>query len=248
MALPPGLLPESGETGPSRAPVVLGGVVLAALVVIVGLLMQNRRLAAERDEAIARAQLPSGSPAALPPPGNPADPGTPAAVPVAGPPAPDPAPVPIVPRAPEIRVLPEDPQYITRGLQEFRGGRYEQAERQFFRAFPESLLYLCLTSFAQRNWREAFSFLARAMSADPQWLHRVNPRDLFGRDADYAAVLESLDEQISKTPVDADLKTLAAYIRYHEKGATYAKALLIEATNLNPDHEAAKAFLEALGP
>jgi tetratricopeptide (TPR) repeat protein len=248
MALPPGLLPESGETVPSRAPVVLGGVVLVALVTIAGLLIQNRRLAAERDEAMARAQLPSQSPGALPPPENPADPGTPAVVPVAGPTAPDPAPVPIAPHAPGIRVLPEDPQYITRGLQEFRAGRYEQAERQFFRAFPESLLYLCLTSFAQRNWREAFSFLARAMSADPQWLRRVNPRDLFGRDADYAAVLEALDEQISKTPVDADLKTLAAYVRYHEKGAPYAKALLIEATNLNPDHEAAKAFLEALGP
>ncbi|HEV3026893.1 MAG TPA: hypothetical protein VG457_04930 [Planctomycetota bacterium] len=219
-----------------------------AFLAILGLLMQNRKLAAERDEAVYLAQLRSPVHSALPASEAPADPARPALVPPAAAPAPEPASAPVAPRAPGIRILPEDPQYITRGLQEFRAAHYDQAERQFFRAFPESLLYLCLTSFAQRNWREAFSFLARAMSADPHWLGKVNPRDLFGRDADYVALLEALDEQISKTPIDADLKTLAAYVRYHEKGAPYAKALLIEATNLNPDHEAAKAFLEALGP
>ena len=48
--------------------------------------------------------------------------------------------------------------------------------------------------------------------------------------------------------INADLKTLLAYLRYHDKGATYAKALLVEATTAQPDHEAARAFLEALGP
>jgi tetratricopeptide (TPR) repeat protein len=248
MALPPGLLPESDETRPSRAPVVLGVVVGVAFLAILGLLIQIRKLSAERDEALSRVRLRSPVQSVLPPSEEPSDPARPAVVPASVQPAPASASVPIAPRVPGLRILPEDPQYITHGLQEFRAGRYDQAERQFFRAYPESLLYLCLTSFAQRNWREAFSFLARAMSADPRWLQKVNPRDLFGRDADYVALLEALDEQISKTPIDPDLKTLAAYVRYHEKGAPYAKALLIEATNLNPDHEAAKAFLEALGP
>jgi len=152
---------------------------------------------------------------------------------------------------PAVRVLPpreDEPSYLTRGLHEFRSGRYDQAERQFFRAFPDSLLYLSMTSFAQQSWREAAAFLARAMAADPKWLKRLNPRDLFGKASDFEALLVELDDQIAKNPLDADLKTLAAYVRYHEKGAPYAKALLIEAVNAAPDHAAAKAFLEALGP
>jgi len=222
--------------------------VAVAFLAIFGLLVQNRKLAAERDQAVFLSQARSPVHSAPPTSEAPAGRDRPTLVSAAVVPAPDPAPLPAAPRAPGIRVLPEDPQYITRGLQEFRAGHYDQAERQFFRAVPESLLYLCLSSFAQRDWREAFSFLTRAMSADPHWLGKVNPRDLFGRDADYVSLLEALDEQISKMPIDPDLKTLAAYMRYHEKGAPYAKALLIEATNLNPDHEAAKAFLEALGP
>jgi len=247
MALPPGLLPESNETVPSRAPLLLG-VVVVALLGILGLVIQNRKLAYERDEAVRRSQLPPPARPAAPLSEAPLVPDRPDLVPVAAPPVADSSLRPPAPRASGLQVLPADPQYVSRGLQAFRAARYEEAERQFFRALPESLLYLSLTSFAQRNWREAFSFLARAMSADPHWLRRVNPRDLFGRDADYDALLTALDEQLTKTPIDADLKILAAYVRYHEKGAPYAKALLIEATNLNPDHEAARAFLEALGP
>ena len=51
-----------------------------------------------------------------------------------------------------------------------------------------------------------------------------------------------------KDPASADLKTLLAYLRFHDQGAPYAKALLIEATNADPDHDAAKTFLETLGP
>jgi tetratricopeptide (TPR) repeat protein len=145
-------------------------------------------------------------------------------------------------------VLPEDPEYLSRGLQEFRQGRYDQAERQFFRAIPDSFLYLALTGLAQHNWREAVTFLARAMSADPAWLRKVSPQDLFGSAAAFDGVVAALDDQISKNPLDADLKILAAYLRYHEKGAAYAKALLVEAINVSPEHEAAKAFLETLGP
>src|SRR5579859_2199996 len=241
MGLPPGLLPESNETMPSRAPVLLG-VIAVALLAILGLLIQNRKLASERDEAVRRSQLPPPVRSAASLSESPPVPDKSDLVPVVAPTVPDSGPRPAAPRASGIQVLPQDPQYVSRGLQEFRTAHYEEAERQFFRAIPDSLLYLSLTSFAQRNWREAFSFLARAMSADPRWLQRVNPRDLFGRGADFDALLAALDEQLATTPIDADLKTLAAYVRYHEKGAPYAKALLIEATNLNPDHEAAKAF------
>jgi tetratricopeptide (TPR) repeat protein len=250
MSLPPGLLPETNEPSPSRTSWGLGAGLLVALLALGGLLAQNRRLASEHADAVAdlarlRRQL-AAAPATPPPAAVPApDPAPGRAAPES--PAPSVAPV----RAPELRVLKdraEDPQFITRGLHEFRSGRYDQAERQFFRAFPDSILYLALTGLAQRNWREAFAFLSRSMTLDPKWLGRVHPRDLFGSEADYDALVQSLEDQISKNPLDADLKVLSAYLRFHDKGAPYAKALLIEATNVNPDHEAAKAFLEALGP
>ncbi|MBV8881799.1 MAG: hypothetical protein JO332_17710 [Planctomycetaceae bacterium] len=246
MSLPPGLLPEAPETKPSRALIVLGALCAVTLLALGLLLVENRKLAHERDDALQRAPLPSTPKPAPPPPADPPVQGPVAAAPSAPIQTSEPAALP--PRSVKVRALPEDPEVLTRGLQEFRQGRYDQAERQFFRAIPESFLYLSLTGLAQRNWREAFSFLARAMRSDPQWLRRVNPRDLFGKEGDFDAVLASLDEQLAKNPLDADLKTLAAYLRYHEKGAPYAKALLTEATTVDPDHDAAKAFLEALGP
>lgn len=245
MPLPPGLLPESSDTRPSRAPLLSGAVAALALLAVVLLLVQNRRLAHERDEALHRAVPAPPIKTEPAPPMSPPPAPVPEAPPVAAsstsePPPPAPA--------PQVRVLPADPEVLTKGLQEFRSGRYDQAERQFFRAIPDSFVYLALTSLAQRNWREAFSFLSRAMGADPRWLRKVNPRDLFGTAADFDALLAALDEQVAKHPIDPDLKTLAAYVRFHEKGAPYAKALLVEATTANPDHEPAKAFLEALGP
>jgi len=248
MALPPGLLPDAAEARPSRAPLLMGAAVLAALAGLVVLLRQNRRLGVELEQvraevAEARARPAQATPAA-PAPEPPAV--RDAAPSPAAPPAP--APTAPLPPSPGVRVLPEDPEYLTRGLHDFRRGLYDQAERQFFRALPDSFLYLALTSLAQHNWREAFAFLSRAMGADSTWLRRVNPRDLFGKEGDYDALLQALDEQVSHAPTDPDLKVLSAYLRFHEKGAPYAKALLVEATNASPGHEAAKAFLEALGP
>lgn len=245
--IPPGLLPENTEPKRSPSSWVLGAVVLTALLALGGALLQIRRLARERDEvtvelAAVRKKRPIETPA--PPTESPAPTPVPAPPPSAPvPPSTDPV------RAPEVRVLPpRDPQHLAQGLQEFRAGRFDQAERQFFRAFPDSLLYLALTSLAQARYSEAIGFLSRAMIVDPTWLTRVKPADLFGSKVPYKQVLQALEEQVEKDPVNADLKTLLAYLRYHDKGAPYAKALLIEATTAQPDHEAAKAFLEVLGP
>lgn len=250
MSLPPGLLPETNEPSRSRASLVLGGLLAVALFAIAGLLYRNQQLFLERNDALKTlaAQRRQG----VPPVPLPVEPEKPAPEPAPAasvPPSPAPTAAPV--RNPELRILKdrqEDPQFITRGLHEFRSARYDQAERQFFRAFPDSILYLALTGLAQRNWREAFAFLSRSMTLDPKWLGKVHPRDLFGSEADYDALVQALDDQIGKNPLDPDLKVLAAYLRFHDKGAPYAKALLVEATNVNPDHEAAKAFLEALGP
>jgi tetratricopeptide (TPR) repeat protein len=250
MSLPPGLLPESDEPRASRASWVLGAVVFVALLAVIALVILIRDLTRERNIALMRLaqerakHAEPATPVPAPEPRSAPEPVAPRSAPAAAPVAVE---APARP-APKVRVLPEDPEYLSRGLQEFRQGRYDQAERQFFRAIPESFLYLALTGLAQHNWREAVTFLARAMSTDPAWLRKVSPQDLFGSAAAFDGVVAALDDQISKNPLDADLKTLAAYLRYHEKGAAYAKALLVEAINANPDHEAAKAFLETLGP
>jgi len=250
--LPPGLLPDSPEPRRSPASWVLAAVVFTALLALLGALLQIRRLARERDEARAhlhvlsklRVTMPGSDPVEepKPPPPPPPTPEPPSPIPDAPPASPS--------RTPHVKVLParaQDGQHLAQGLQEFRGGRYDQAERQFFRALPDSYLYLALTSLAQANYREAIGFLEAAM-LDPNWLRKVRPGDLFGSKAAYLKMVSALEEQLEKDPINADLKTLVAYLRYHDKGAPYAKALLIEATNADPEHEAAKAFLEALGP
>ena len=248
--IPPGLLPESSEPRRSTPPWVLAAVVLTALVTLGGALLQVRRLARERDDAVeklAAVQKKRPVEASALPPEEP----RPAAEPAPPPPPPSPSAPAAPPRAPDARVLPsrsQDPQHIAQGLHEFRAGRFDQAERQFFRAFPDSLLYLALTSLAQARYGEAIGFLSRAMLVDPNWLHRVKPSDLFGSKVPYKGVLQALEDQLQKDPLNADLKTLLAYLRYHDQGAAYAKALLVEATSAQPDHEAARAFLEVVGP
>ena len=246
--IPPGLLPDSSEPRRSAAPWVLGAVVFVALLALLAALVQIRSLTGERDEAV-RALAATKSRPVEPPPRPVEEPRPAPAPPPSAAPAEAPPPAPT--RAPDIKVLPvraPDTQHLAQGLHEFRGGRYDQAERHFFRAFPDSMLYLALSSLCQARYAEAIGFLHRAMTIDPEWLQKVRPADLFGTKAAYGKVVQALEEQLEKDPLNADLKTLLAYLRYHDKGAPYAKALLIEATNAQPDHEAAKAFLDALGP
>lgn len=248
--LPPGLLPESSEPRRSKASWVLVAIVLTALLALLGALLQIRRLTRERDEAVEL--LVKERKRDVPAPARPID--EPPAVPKVAPPSPEPVspPPPAAPsRAPDLRILPsraQDPQHLAQGLQEFRAGRYDQAERHFFRAFPDSLLYLAMTSLAQARYPESVDFLLRAMTTDPKWLQKIKPGDLFGSKAAYGQVLQALEGQLENDPLNADLKTLLAYLRFHDQGAPYAKALLVEATTARPEHEAARAFLDALGP
>jgi tetratricopeptide (TPR) repeat protein len=154
--------------------------------------------------------------------------------------------------APDVRVVPPVPreqaqERITQGLHEFRSGRYLQAELAFLRAVPEAYGYIVLTCFVRGDVREAVVFLGRALAADPEWLRRVKPRDLFGDPADYEKALRALEERVAADPLDPEAKTLLAYFHYHEKGPEYAKALAVEATNARPEHAEARQLLQALG-
>jgi hypothetical protein len=253
--LPPGLLPESSEPRRSAAPWILGAVVFTSLLALLGTLLHVRQLTRERDDERKRIDE---LVAALNKRLEPAPPTAPSELPK--PPALSPEPViqplpgaPPVKRAPDFRVssdIGRDPlaERIAQGLHEFRSARYAQAELQFFRAVPDSFLYLALAGMARGDWREAMGFLSRAMVADPKWLQRVNPRDLFGTEAEFRRVLQGVEARVAEDPLDSESKVLLAYLRYHDQGAAYAKALLIEVTNVKPDHEEAKRFLESLGP
>lgn len=128
---------------------------------------------------------------------------------------------------------------VTQGLQDFRSGRYAQAEACFLGAFPDGCLYLVLTGLARDDVRSAAFFLGRAMEFDPQWLRRVKPRDLFGIAEDYERLLKALEERAVE---DVEARLLLAYLQFHEKGAESARALLGEAG----DSAAARAFREAV--
>ena len=254
--LPPGLLPDSNE--PRRSPFswMAAAVVLTSLLALIGMLVQVRRLTRERDderkrleELVAALKKSVDAPPALPvPEGLPLE----KPKPPEAPPALIVPPVAVVPaarRASEVRAAQEaQAERISQGLHEFRSARYGAAELQCFRAVPDSYLYLALSGLARGDWREALGFLSRAMAADPQWLRRANPRDLFGTEAEYRRVLQGVEARVMENPLDTDAKVLLAYLRYHDQGAPYAKALLIEVTNVKPDHEEAKRFLEVLGP
>ncbi len=157
-------------------------------------------------------------------------------------------PAPAAPRAPEIRVIPPEQaqERVTQGLHEFRSGRYLQAELAFLRAVPEAYGYIVLTCFVRGDVREAVQFLGRALAADPTWLRRVKPRDLFGAAEEYEKALRALEERVAADPLDDEAKTLLAYFHLHEKGPEYAKALLVEATNARPDCAEAGQLLDSL--
>lgn len=165
--------------------------------------------------------------------------------------APPPAPVAVEAapvKAPELRILPPElaAERLTQGLHEFRSGRYAQAEACFLRAIPEGFLYVALCCLARGDLRDASLFLARAMKADPQWLRRIRPRDLFGNPEDFEKTLRSLEERVRDNPLDAEAKTLLAYLHFHEKGPEFAKALMTEVAGAHPEDPHPKAFLESI--
>lgn len=133
------------------------------------------------------------------------------------------------------------------GLREFRAGRYAAAEANFFRAIPDSFVHLAVADFVRADYPGAIGFIAAARAHDPAWFRRLNPRTLFvGSPEEFEKHLRALEEAVRRDPLDAAAKTLLAFLYYHEKGAGYAKALLIEALAADPDHAEAKAFLEGL--
>jgi hypothetical protein len=243
MPLPPGLLPEESEERRPRAATLFGLVALVALSLAgysylsISKVREAARTEALRLEATERENFRLKAELTKPPPPPPLPP-----VPVA---APSPA-----PPSPWLPVFGADliQERLTQGLHELRAGRFDQAERRFFRALPEGLLYLALTSLAQGDLKESFSFLSRAMIHVPNWLRKVRPRDLFGTEEAYRALGAALEARLAAEPLDGEAKLLAAWLRFHDLGDGHAKALVVEAQQRAPDSEEVRRFMEALGP
>ena len=245
MSLAPGLLPEDGDSRRARSPLLLGLLALVALLLAgyairsLGMVRDEPRNESARLEELVRENaLLKEELRKLPAP------------PVA-------PPVPLTPSAapppPERRFLPAlSPEGVqerlTQGLHELRSGRFDQAERQFFRALPEGVLYLALTSLAQGNIKEAYSFLSLAMTHVPHWLRKVKPRDLFGSEEAYRSLLGTLGTRLAADPLDVEAKVLLAYLHYHDQGEGHAKALVVEVLQVKPDLEEGRRFMEALEP
>ncbi len=242
----PGLFLDAADPRPSPLKWTLGLAALALLLALGYTVLQIARLRRElegerrRSEGLLAAlSRPTPSPPRDEPP-RPAAPEAPKVEPeaVAAPPAPD------------VRVLPPAPlpeaarERLAAGLAEFRAGRYERAELHFFRAVPDSYLYLMISSLLRGDTREALAFLSRAAAADPAWFRKVRPRELFGSAAEFERLMAGLEARVREDPLDPEAKMLLAYLHYHEKGAPYAKALLAEVTTADPLNAEARRFLE----
>lgn len=241
-----GLFPEepARPRSPLRWAFAALAVGFAGVTLFAGL--EIRRLAEERDRERARsAELEKllGTPAvgSAPPP-------TPAR------PVPAPEPPAFLPPASSLsapewadasRDRQEARERIERGLEELRGGRYSSAELHFFRALPDSYLYLALSSLARGDLREAAAFLVRAWRGDRTGWRRIRPREILSPE-EYARLLLALEERIRQDALDVEAKTLLAYFYYHEKGAAYAKALLVEAAAVRPEDPDLPKLLEEL--
>jgi tetratricopeptide (TPR) repeat protein len=247
-----GLFPEepSRPRSPLRWAFALLGVGFAGTTLFAGL--EIRRLAEERDRERARvAELekllrapPPPAPVSPPPVASPPPPEPSVSVPPA---ASSPSRAPAAPPEPPgaARDRREARERLERGLEELRAGRYGPAELHLFRAVPDSYLYLALSSLARGDLREAAAFLARARLADAAWLRRIRPGEVLGPE-EYARLLAALEDQVRQNPLDVEAKTLLAYLYYHEKGAAYAKALLLEASAVRPEDPEVRGFLEEL--
>lgn len=135
---------------------------------------------------------------------------------------------------------------LREGLEAFTAGRYAEAQVHFFRALPDGLVPLALASLARGDLKDALYYLMRAMEADPRWLQRYLPGELFGSAEEYARVLGEVEARVRENPLDPEAKLLLAFLHYHEKGAPYARALLTEITQAHPDEAGARRFLETL--
>lgn len=234
----PGLLPETGDRRPTPLKWILSAVILVFLILVGVLVLQLTRLRAERDTARARVEelLQTPKRPAPPAPADPADlqrrldalearvrqleGGTrPEGSPGGG-------------RAPDLRVSDDSRHEL------------ELARIRMLEARVETRRMLA--GLMRGQIRDAMLSLSAALASDPLAFRNVKPRDFLERPGDLEKVIADLEKRVRDNPLDADAKVLLAYLYYHEKGAGYAKALLLEVLAAAPDHPDARAFLDVI--
>ncbi len=115
-------------------------------------------------------------------------------------------------------------------------------------AEAEAMIYVHVSvGFAGRGlYAEAVRALGEALRLDPAASWRVRPRALFPSAEEFEKLVSELERRVRENPLDAEAKTVLAYLYFHEKGPDAARVLLHQALAANPDHAVAKKLLEGM--
>ncbi len=105
------------------------------------------------------------------------------------------------------------------------------------RAESESMLYVYVSvGFARQGFlREAVRSLGEALRLDPSAFWRVNPRALVESEEEYRKLLADLERRVREDPLDAEARTVLAYLYYHQGETGRAKVLLLEVVAAHPE-------------
>jgi tetratricopeptide (TPR) repeat protein len=127
-------------------------------------------------------------------------------------------------------------------LLELEGGPIEQIPLQC-RYAP---LALSEALFGQRQYKDAAAAAEEGVRLIPQWpASSIDIRVHFADRVLYQLLFENLQAQAAANPKDADLQFLVGYHLYFTGQRDAAKDCFQAALNIDPNHAAAKTFLDA---
>ncbi len=100
--------------------------------------------------------------------------------------------------------------------------------------------------FGERRFNEAAAAVEDGLISLPQWpTTAIDIRESFGNHALYELLLDDLRAAVAAHPDDAELQFLLGYQLYFTGRRDEAKSYFQTALKLNPNHSAAKTFLNA---
>ncbi len=167
---------------------------------------------------------------------------------------------PVITPVPDIKVAPpksnqpgKSKAQIEQANHSFAAGQYKEAENGYFRAiflYPnhsDAYVGLALCALVRGAYTEAWSFLARILRKNPDFLKEIrSPLLYFGSDEEYRKFREQLEYHLGENPLDPDAKLLGAWLDVYEKGGNYGKASASELPG-NPDAELLMEQIDSSG-
>src|SRR5439155_8479658 len=128
------------------------------------------------------------------------------------------------------------------GLDAMRVGDYESAVIRLLGAAElnqgdaAARIHAGHALFAVGRYTDAAFLLRRGIELQPSLVfERFDPRDDFGRQADFENQLDALRQYVDAHPDNAGARTLLGYLVYYTEGPTKARPLLEKTPELAPD-------------